>query len=130
MRSQFSWPTVTVTVAYTLLGLGMLGQPARFDRTPAYGNLTQIVDVQIWGGAYLGVAALLMVYLLRPDRLTAILAHTAGAALTLIWLTAFIVRFATDPGTTIVNVVSWLVFALLLIRSGLGAEDNVTARTP
>jgi hypothetical protein len=113
------WPGVAVAGAYFLLGLGMIAQPGRFVRNSPYGNLIQILPMQVWGGMYVTVAALFAVYLMA-DRLQltlSIIAHAAGFMLTGVWLTAFMVRYVTDPTTTISNIVAWLVYLLLLIRS-------------
>jgi hypothetical protein len=112
------WPGILICLAYTGYGLGMLLQPTRFSATPAYGNLTQILDIRIWGAMYLAVAALFAVYaILVISRWLAIIVHIVGVVVTLAWLMAFVIRWLTDPSTTIVNVMSWAVLLALIGRS-------------
>jgi hypothetical protein len=112
------WPGILIWVAYTFYGLGMLLQPARFSATPAYGNLTQILDIRIWGAMYLVVAVLFALYAaLVISRWLAIIVHMSGIIVTLSWEVAFVIRWLTDPSTTAVNPVSWGVLLLLMGRS-------------
>jgi hypothetical protein len=112
------WPGILISIAYTLYGFGMLLQPTRFAATPAYGNLTQILDIRIWGAMYLVVAALFTVYAaLVISRWLAIIVHIVGIIVTLAWLVAFVIRWLTDPSTTVVNVVSWAMLLALIGRS-------------
>jgi hypothetical protein len=112
------WPGALICAAYTFLGLGMVLQPSRFSATPAYGNLTQVLDIRLWGAMYLAVAALFGVYtVLVTGRLFGIVVHIPGAIVTGTWWLAFIIRWRTDDSTTVVNVVSWMVFILIIMRS-------------
>lgn len=124
------WPryrpiiTYTVVAAFAAIGLGLTLQPARFGSTPSYANLLQFAPSEAWGAVYLLVACLLLAWRLTPQRWLGIAAHTLAAILTLSWLAAFVVRYASDDATTIVNVVSWSVFLSLVIRSTGGLDDE------
>lgn len=112
------WPGVVIAIAYLGLGFDMLLEPERFSTTPAYGNLTQVLDIRIWGGFYLLAALLLAVFAsLVTNRQYGVIAHVASGAITLVWWFAFIIRWRTDPNTTAVNVVTWGVFLIVIIRS-------------
>lgn len=112
------WPGALICVAYTVYGLGMVMQPARFASTPAYGILTQLLDIRWWGGAYLLIAGLFAVYtVVVTGRVFGIVTHMLALLVTAMWLLAFIVRWLTDSNTTVVNVASWLVLTLLIARS-------------
>lgn len=112
------WPGALIFVAYTIYGLGMLLQADRFSRTPAYGTLTQVLDIRWWGVLHLVVAALFAGYtVVVSGRLYGIVTHIVGLLVTSIWLLAFLIRWVTDANTTVVNVASWLVLVLLMARS-------------
>ncbi len=112
------WPGALICVTYTLYSLGMILQPSRFSATPAYGNLTQVLDIEVWGIAYLLVAGLFAIYVAAvTQRMFGVIVHILGLIVTGYWLMAFIIRWLTDDATTVVNVASWLVLTLLLARS-------------
>jgi hypothetical protein len=112
------WPGVVIFLAYAGYGLGMLFQSARFSRTPAYGNLTQVLDIHIWAVIHLIVAALFAAYVsLIASRLFGIIVHIYGLIVVGTWWLAFVIRWLTDESTTIVNVVSWGVLLLIMGRS-------------
>jgi hypothetical protein len=110
-----------VTIAYLAIGVTLIVQPARYDNTPSYGLLLELLSQTAWGVIYLVVASSLGAGIVcarwRRGRLVAVVSHTAAIALTSVWTAAFIVRWFTDSGTTIVNVVSWSVYLALLARS-------------
>lgn len=112
------WPGVVIAIAYLALGFDMLLQPDRFSSTPAYGTLTQVLDIRIWGACYLIAAVLLAGFVsLVTNRQYGVLAHAVSGAVTLVWWFAFVIRWLSDPHTTAVNVVSWGVFLVVIIRS-------------
>lgn len=112
------WPGVVISIAYLGFGFGMLFQPRRFSSTPAYGNLVEVFDIRIWGGCHLLAAVLLAVYIsLHTSRHFGIVAHIVALVVTGVWWLAFVIRWLTDENTTVVNVVSWLVFLLVIARS-------------
>lgn len=125
-------PAVLMSVAFTAIGLALILQPDRFARTPSYSNLLEIAGQMVWGLAYLVCAVLLGMSLLPLPRRgkwgLAVAAHTVSIALTSYWLVAFVVRYLTDDGTTIVNVASWAVYLALLIRSVLTLTDRMDTR--
>lgn len=125
-------PAVLMSVTFTAIGLALVLQPARFANTPSYSNLIAIAGQAVWGLAYLGCAALLVISLLplgrRPKWTFAVVAHTVSIALTGVWLAAFVVRYITDDGTTIVNIASWGVYLALLVRSVLTLTDRMDTR--
>lgn len=121
---------LTVSVLFVVFGVALLAQPYRWHNTPAYGNLLAIADTRIWGTAYLLVAALMFIYLFAySPGWFAILAHTAIFALSASWLVAFVIRYLTDDGTTIVNVGSWSVYTLLIAYSALRIDESSYSRT-
>jgi hypothetical protein len=112
------WPGVVAGLAYAGYGLGMLIQPARFSATPAYGNLTQILDIRIWAAVHLVAAILFAAYVsLITGRLFGIVVHIYGLAVALAWWLAFVIRWLTDESTTVVNIVSWGMLLLIMSRS-------------
>jgi hypothetical protein len=125
------WPGVVIAIAYLGLGLDMLLQPDRFSKTPAYGTLTAVLDIRIWGACYLAAAVLLAIFAsLVTNRQYGVLAHIASGTITLVWLLVFIIRWKSDPNTTAVNVVSWSVFLTIIIRSLTLVPMAVEARPP
>jgi hypothetical protein len=112
------WPGVVIAVAFLGLGLDMLLEPERFSSTPSYGTLIRVLDIRIWGVCYLTSAVLLSGYVsLITNRQYGVIAHTVSGTIALVWLLAFIIRWRSDPNTTAVNVVSWSVFLIVIIRS-------------
>ncbi len=119
------WTTRLAVLAFALIGGGLLLQPARFERTPAYGNLIRIAHAQTWGVTYLAVAALLVSWgIQRAPRWWGIFVHTIAAMLTVGWLAAFVYRYFTDKSTTVVNVVSWTVYLILVVESLFAIDDD------
>lgn len=125
--SQPRFLIVVMTCAYLAIGVTLIVQPYRYDNTPSYAVLLQIADQGAWGTAYLVIAAGIGASAVstgrRYSRWLAVTSHTAAIALTGAWLAAFVVRWLTDDGTTIVNIVSWSVYLALLIRSALQLDD-------
>jgi hypothetical protein len=111
---------IVLMAVFTVLALALWFQPGRFDHTPSYANLLDIFHQPIWALAY-AVAACLMAVSLRyhTSRVLVSITHTASIALLGTWWIAFIIRWATDSGTTPVNVVSWSVFLYIAARSAL-----------
>jgi hypothetical protein len=80
----------------------------------------QAAPAWVWGTLYLAAAVLMLSVVIRHRvKVLSIVAHGVALALTLWWLLAFVFRYATDDGTTIVNVMSWSTYAYLLARSAL-----------
>lgn len=117
-----------MAAAYTAIGLALIVQPQRFSNTPSYQNLIEILGQRAWGSIYLACALLLVVPLLslprQPRWILAVAGHTVSIALAGFWLVAFVLRYFTDTGTTIVNLVSWSVYLALLVRSMLNLTDR------
>lgn len=116
--------TWTVIVGYTVLALGMTLQPSRFSRTPSYGNLVQLFPIQLWGAAYLVVAALLLAWRVTDRRSLGVFAHTVALILTMWWWGAFVLRWSTDNSTTIVNPVTWGWALSFVLRSAVGLDEQ------
>lgn len=114
-----------ILFAYLAIGLTLIFQPDRYANTPSYANLIDVLPQWAWGALYLAVALLLAAARLTPNRLIAIVSHTTAIALTASWLLAFVVRYVTDSGTTIVNIVSWGTFLTILIISVTQLNDRV-----
>lgn len=113
-----------LAVVFTTIGLTLLVQPGRYANTPSYANLLDIARQQTWSVAYLVAAALKVAAICRPaHRLLARITHTVSFILVGVWLAAFVIRWATDDGTTIVNVSSWSVYLYLVVRSALSINN-------
>lgn len=111
-------PFTVVGIAFTAVGLTLFLQPHRYDNTPSYANLLNVMNQAWWGLIYLVVAAFVFAAVtFWRHRLLTVAAHTSAAALVLSWLAAFVYRWLTDDGTTIVNVVSWSILLFLVVRS-------------
>lgn len=110
-------------VVFTAIGLSLLLQPHRYGATSSYANLLALAPARVWAAAYLTVAALKAVYLLRyRARWLEIVTHTLSIMLVSAWLTAFVIRYITDTATTVVNVASWSVYLYLLLLSALADQ--------
>lgn len=109
-------------------GLTMLWQPGRYFNTPSYANLLQLLRPEWWGAIHV-LAASLMVVSIIWHKNTRLIFVSHGMCLLLVafWWVAFIVRYFTDDGTTIVNVCSWGVFVYLIVRSGLLMMSHIRA---
>lgn len=124
--------STAVTLVLLALSAAMFGQPARWHKTPAYGNLLHIANTYAWGTAYLvaGILMLLAVFVVRRSLALSIVAHTFAVALFVIWEVAFIIRWATDAATTAANAISWGVYLFLAIRSAILFEHPVLSPPP
>jgi hypothetical protein len=112
------WPGVVIALAFLGLGLDMLLEPRRFSTTPAYGTLIAVLNIRIWGACYLTAATLLIIFVsFVTNRQYGVIAHVASGTIALVWLVVFVIRWRSDPNTTAVNVVSWSVFLMVIIRS-------------
>lgn len=115
---------------YIVFGADLWLQPSRWDHTPAYGNLLDIFNQRTWGTVYLIIATVMVLSMWRRhERVLAVLAHTLAIMLAAAWWVAFIVRWATDAGTTIVNVANWAVLLFLLIYSAVRLDRYYGAET-
>jgi hypothetical protein len=112
--------------SFLAFGFTLWLQPERYYNTPSYANLLQVASPTAWGSMYLFCAVLLFIVTFRRKvKVISIIAHGISLALMLWWLVAFIIRYATDDGTTIVNVISWSTYTYLLVRSALLIGDDV-----
>jgi hypothetical protein len=117
----------TVITVYVLvcLGLGLLLQADRWSSTPAYGTLLALLTAPGWGFVYLGLG--LLVWLVAAvDRLRflSFWAHAPVFFLLVFWLVAFIVRWKTDPHTTVANVLAWSVYVFTAVRSAVAIAER------
>lgn len=119
-----------ILAAYIAIGLTLIIQPGRYANTPSYANLIDIFPQWVWGIIYLVVAGLLLAARATPSVIVGTIAHTIAIALTASWLLAFVYRYATDKGTTVVNVASWGVFLSLLIISAVRLNDRPVELPP
>ena len=108
---------------FILTGLGLVIQSDRYSNTPAYGNLIEVLPAQMWGVLHLAVATALLASIIRSFRWVTTAAITAAVALTGGWWVAFIIRWATDTGTTPVNPTNWVLMLFLLIRVITGIDS-------
>lgn len=128
-KRYVAWSSVIAGI-FLIFGVALILQPERWGNTPSYANLLAILDAPYWGIIHLIVGAFLMAtFKLRHVKWLFIASHTVAIALLGSWLIAFIVRYLTDEGTTIVNVVSWTVFLSLLIQSSVSLETAVITAT-
>lgn len=106
---ETSIPLLLMTVVNSAISAGLLVQPARFTATPAYGVLLDILNQRTWGFAFMAVSIVMVAALLfdNQSRPLTVIAHIMAISLATIWLVGFIVRYLSDPSTTIVNVLSW-----------------------
>jgi hypothetical protein len=119
---------VVMAAVFCALGVTLLLQPQRYAHTPSYANLLDIAPQYVWGLIYLAAATLKVISIAQYSRrLVVVVTHTVGITLVSVWLAAFIVRWLTDTGTTIVNVCSWSVFLYLVIRSALMVDEHISA---
>lgn len=110
--------TAGLVIIFAAFGFALIFQSVRWYTTPAYGNLLDILSADSWGAIYVGVAILLALGLFVPrPRLIPLVAHMAAFVLVASWEAAFVVRWLTDPHTTVVNVMSWLTYLALIVRS-------------
>jgi hypothetical protein len=118
---------VFMTVVFIGLGATMILQPTRYANTPSYANLLALVPAWGWGLAYLFCAALHIFSLFEWRRdVIVYMSHTVSIVLTAFWWVAFLVRWVTDDGTTIVNVLTWGTFLYLLLRSSMKIKDHAS----
>lgn len=115
----------TMAAVFTAIGLALLFQPGRFANTPSYANLLELLPQWGWAVIYLAVAALKVSAIWRYSiRSLVVAAHMGAIALEGVWWIAFVIRYLTDNGTTVVNVVSWSVFLYLSVRSALMLDQH------
>lgn len=121
---------VIMAAVFYAIGLTLLWQPGRYFNTPSYANLLAFpYSTYVWGGVYVLTASIQVVCILFYNRRPLIIfAHTLAITLVLVWLGAFIFRYFTDSGTTVVNVVSWSVYLYLTSRSALMWDDYPNIR--
>jgi hypothetical protein len=105
--------------AYMVLGVSLLWQPRRWQSTPAYHVLLDVLPAQAWGGLFLATGVLMGTAAWQFDRRRwlVVTALTPAIALTAGWMLAFIARYLSSPDTTPETWVSWAVFGFLLLRS-------------
>ena len=116
--------TLGIIALFLWFAFGLIAQSNRWHSTPAYGNLLIIFSANTWGWIYLGIAAALIAQLvLRRWRWLGMAAHTAAFVLLVMWEAAFIIRWITDPKTTVVNVGSWAFFLAITLRSAMVTID-------
>lgn len=109
-----------MAVVFFAIGITLWFQPSRYDNTPSYANLLDIARQHTWSVVYLAAAALKVASIVMPARRVLVIAtHTVSITLVATWLAAFIIRWVTDPGTTVVNVCSWSAYLYLVLRSAL-----------
>lgn len=123
-RTRLPLQTLAVIAIFVIFGLALIFQSGRWYNTPSYGNLLNIMSADLWGLVHLVIAAALSAGLLLRVRLLSLVGHTAAFMLLTAWEGAFVVRYLTDSGTTVVNVVSWAAYLFLLIWSARTIDDR------
>lgn len=114
---RYPLSTVGIAVILTIFGLALIFQSDRWSNTPSYGNLLILLPADAWGGVYLVGAALMIAGLAWQVRWLGLAAHAVAFMLLLGWEFAFGVRWLTDDGTTIANVVAWGTYVAILLVS-------------
>jgi hypothetical protein len=117
---------VVLCAVFFAIGITLLLQPTRYENTPSYANLLVIFRQATWGSLYLLAAALQIACIWRyTHRTLIVVTHTVVITLISVWLVAFVIRYATDSGTTVVNVASWSTYLYLAVRSALMLDEHV-----
>lgn len=113
-----------MAAAYSIFGVSLLAQPHRWQATPAYRVLLEILPPPAWGALFLaaGLAMGVAAWQFEARRWLVITALTPAIALTAGWMLAFLVRYLTSSDTTPETWVSWAVFLLLLLRAAAGLD--------
>lgn len=118
--------SAAMILLYTAFGFALIFQPQRFANTPSYANLLALLPQQLWGGIYLLSSFLMALSIWKyTNRKIVTSATVFSFALTIAWLGAFVYRWLTDGGTTIVNVGSWSIFLYLIVRSAMMVDDHI-----
>lgn len=117
-------PLYASIAVFLLFGFFLVAQPGRWANTPSYGILLNIADQTTWGSLYLVIGTCLTATAYFRIRPFTVITFTAAFALLGTWLLAFIVRFATDDGTTIANIIAWSVYLTLLIEAALALDED------
>lgn len=116
-----------MSTVFLAIGLTLWFQPERYANTPSYANLLDILPQHAWAAMYVVVSVVKAVAVWHyTRRVLTVMAYTLGVALVVVWLAAFVVRYLTDDGTTIVNVCSWATYLYLLVRSAIRLDDERT----
>ena len=116
-----------MSAVFLVIGLTLWFQPERYANTPSYANLLAILPQHAWAAMYVVVAVVKVAALWRyASRVLTVMAYTLGVALVVVWLAAFVVRYLTDDGTTIVNVCSWATYLFLIVRGAIRLDDERT----
>jgi hypothetical protein len=126
-------PASTLGLSALLIAFasGLIFQESRWSHTPAYANLLAIMPAAMWGLIHGVIGVILLASVFTPRvRLFAIAAHTLAFILLASWEAAFFVRWITDTGTpataiapehpsgtTVANVLAWLTYIALCLRS-------------
>lgn len=120
-RSHMVW----MTMVFTGIGVTLIIQPHRYDNTPSYANLLAVFTQNVWGALYLvgAVATAIALMQYRRKVLVSLMLFIAGCDV-LGWWWAFVYRYATDSGTTIVNVLSWATDLYLIGRCIITLDDT------
>lgn len=113
-----------MAAVFLAIGITLWVQPERYANTPSYANLLDILPQQVWGTMYVVIAVVKAAAVWHPSRVLTVMAYTLGVALVVVWLAAFVVRYLTDAGTTIVNVCSWATYLYLIVRGAIWLDDE------
>jgi hypothetical protein len=120
-----TWGVIAI---FAIFGLALVLQADRWSRTPAYGNLIQIMPAQAWGIVHLVILIAISAGLLLYSRVLNLAGHTAGFILLAFWDSAFIIRCFTDKNTTVANGVAWTFYAVLLVWSARSTNERRVVR--
>jgi hypothetical protein len=118
-----------MSAAYAIFGLSLLFQPHRWQSTPAYHVLLEVLPAPAWGGLFLasGAALAAAVWQFGRERRLVVAALTLAVALTAGWMLAFIARYLSSPSTTPETWVSWAVFGFILLKVAAGLDHPAGA---
>lgn len=109
--------SVFLTIIFLVIGLALIFQPHRWSNTPAYANLLDLMTASTWGVLHLIVGVCMGLSVWVRSRGLSITAHMLGVVILSGWWLGFVIRYATDKGTTVVNVCSWAAYLFLMVLS-------------
>ena len=107
-----------ISISYGIFALSLWFQGGRWDRTPAYHNLLQIMPQAGWGIVFAVTSGLLGAAVRKyGQRWVSVIALMVAFAVTTGWGGDFVVRWLTNADTTPVTWVSWGVFDFMLMMA-------------
>ncbi len=117
---------VLMACVSAVFGVSLVTQHARYAAGPLFTPLVEFVPLPAWGAAYLTVAALKTVCIVRYQwRPVLLCTHAVSIALFAYWCTALTIQYATSSTSTVGYPLAWWTYLYLLIRSFLMIDEPV-----